>query len=303
MTGQFLSRTWQRAKPAAAVRLGRLVMAALAVLALAGCTFGLVYPRLDSLASWQLDRYFRLESGQERWLDERLEERLGWHQREQLPQWRAALAGLRAEIAEGRLDAERHQYYSELTNTLLKASMAGLVDDTVQLAGTLTDAQVKHVLDHFDEETEELKQELAERADDPSAADRDRYDGLVDDVEQWLGSVSEAQQAYLQQWQRQAIRWGDYALDSRQRWREFMVASLATRTDPVATRRAVETMFLTPAELRSPAYQAAVLQQSEHRRALHLYLLQSMTAEQKQHLLGEIDSYLEDLDELLADPV
>ena len=277
---------------------------AAALLALSGCTLGLIYPRLDSLISWQLDRYLRLETGQERWLDERLEERLGWHQREQLPQWREALAGLRADIANDQLDASKLSQYGERTEGLLKASLAGLVDDTTQLAASLTEPQVQHLLEHFDEETEEFAEELAERQEeDPVERERDRFEGLLEDVEQWLGSVSPEQKVFLQEWQRQSIRWSDYALESRQRWRDFIVQALQQRSDTVATRAAVETMLLAPATLRSESYQAAATRQVEHRRALHLYLLQSMTPKQKKHLLAELDEYLEEMDDLLADNV
>lgn len=290
MTGQFLSKF-----------PGRWLATGLAALALTGCTLGLVYPRLDSLVGWQVDRYLRLESGQERWLDERLEERLGWHQREQLPAWRTALAGLRDDIANDRMTDARLQALNEQTGTLIKASVSGLIDDTVQLAGTLTDKQIEHLLAHLDEETEEFREELAEREQDPQATEEERFENLLDDVEQWLGSVTDEQITYLRDWQQQSIRWSDYTLESRQRWREFIVASLAQRTDPVATRAAVERMFLNPASLRSDAYQAAIARQTDHRRALQLYLLQTMTPKQKAHLLGELDDFLEDIDELLAE--
>ncbi|HEX4910465.1 MAG TPA: DUF6279 family lipoprotein [Permianibacter sp.] len=290
MTGQFLSKF-----------PGRWLAVALATLALTGCTLGLIYPRLDSLVGWQVDRYLRLESGQERWLDERLEERLGWHQREQLPAWRKALAQLRDDIANDRMTDERLSALNDQTGDLIKASVSGLIDDTVQLASTLTEPQIEHLLAHLDEETEEFKEELAERQQDPDATERERFDSLLEDVEQWLGSVTDEQKVYLRDWQQRSIRWSDYTLDSRQRWREFIVASLAQRSDPVATRAAVERMFLNPASLRSEAYQAAIAQQTGHRRALQLYLLQTMTAKQKAHLLAELDDFLEDIDELLAE--
>ena len=290
MTGQFLSKF-----------PGRWLAVALATLALTGCTLGLIYPRLDSLVGWQVDRYLRLESGQERWLDERLEERLGWHQREQLPAWRKALAQLRDDIANDRMTDERLSALNDQTGDLIKTSVSGLIDDTVQLASTLTEPQIEHLLAHLDEETEEFKEELAERQQDPDAIERERFDSLLEDVEQWLGSVTDEQKVYLRDWQQRSIRWSDYTLDSRQRWREFIVASLAQRSDPVATRAAVERMFLNPASLRSEAYQAAIVQQTSHRRALQLYLLQTMTADQKTHLLAELDDFLEDIDELLAE--
>ena len=290
MTGQFLSKF-----------PGRWLAVALATLALTGCTLGLIYPRLDSLVGWQVDRYLRLESGQERWLDERLEERLGWHQREQLPAWRKALAQLRDDIANDRMTDERLSALNDQTGDLIKASVSGLIDDTVQLASTLTEPQIEHLLAHLDEETEEFREELAERQQDPDATERERFDSLLEDVEQWLGGVTDEQKVYLRDWQQRSIRWSDYTLDSRQRWREFIVASLAQRSDPVATRAAVERMFLNPASLRSEAYQAAIVQQTSHRRALQLYLLQTMTADQKTHLLAELDDFLEDIDELLAE--
>lgn len=300
MTGQFLSKPAGR-RGERLTGIPRLIVLLVTAALLAGCSIGLVYPRLDMLASWQLDRYLRLESGQERWLDERLAERLAWHQREQLPRWRDALVAVRGDIAADRLDAERHRQYNDTMRELIRASMTGLIDDTAQLASGLNDAQAQHLLAHFDEETEELQEEIAEAAAEPVEAEQDRYDELKDGVEQWLGDLSQDQEAYLKQWRDSAIRWDDYALDARQRWRQFISLSMSQRADPVATRAAVEQMFLRPESLRSEAYQEAVTRQAERRRELHLYLLQTMSEQQKQHLLNEFDELIEEVDELLAD--
>jgi hypothetical protein len=308
MAGQFLhSRSWRWAASAQAalrrflVVFGRGAAALLAIALLASCSLGMIYPRLDTLASWQLDNYLKLESGQERWLDGRLEERLAWHQREQLPKWREELATLRQDVAEGRIDADRHQQLSEVMRDLIRASMTGLVDDTVQLAGKLTDTQVQHLLQEFDEDTEDLQEEIAERAADPADAEHERRENLQEDVEQWLGSYSKEQAAYLQQWSDGAIRWSDYALESRQRWRDFIVQTLTQRGDPAAARAAIEQMLLRPESLRTETYQDAVTRHTEHRRALHLHLLQTMSEKQKAHLLSELDELIEDIDDLLAD--
>ncbi len=303
MAGQFLhsrisANWWRRAG-----RFGRAGLLLTLFGLLAGCSLGFIYPRLDTIAGWQLDRYLRLESGQEAWLDERLEERLSWHQREQLPQWREALQALRSDIANNTLDADKHQFYSTQIKSLMQASASGLVDDVVALAAGLNDKQVQHFFAHYDEETEEMREELAEANADPEASVKERQDELIEDVEQWLGRVNDDQKTFLRQWAQESIRWSDYALDSRQRWREFLDQSLAARQDPVATRAAVEQMLLQAERLRSPEYQAAIDKQAAHRRALHLYLLQSMSEKQRQHLLGELDDVLEELDDLLADPV
>ncbi|NQD38569.1 hypothetical protein HPT27_16215 [Permianibacter sp. IMCC34836] len=279
--------------------LGRVLAVTLALLLLAGCSLGFVYPRLDTLIGWQLDRYLKLESGQERWLDERLDERLAWHQREQLPRWREALGSLRSDIAERRLDGERYLQYSEQVRSLLSASAAGLVDDAVKLAAGLSDRQIAHLLKRYDEDTDDLVDELAERAADPSERLAERFDDSRDEIENWLGDLTDDQQAYLRQWQTQAIDWGDFALVSRQRWREHIVQTLSNRSDAVALQAGVAQMLLQPESLRAPAYQAAVAKQTELRRDLQLYLLQTLTDKQRQHLLGELDDILEDIDDVL----
>ncbi len=308
MAGQFLHNR-QSGTPTAsdgprrAGRFGRAVLLLTLFGMLAGCSLGFIYPKLDTVVGWQLDRYLRLESGQEAWLDERLEERLSWHQREQLPQWREAVMALRTDIANNTLDAERHAVYSAQIKSLIHASAAGLVDDAATLVAGLGDKQIEHFFAHYDEETEELQEELAESDADPEAIAKERQDELIEDIEQWLGKVNAEQKAYLQQWSQESIRWRDYALDSRQRWRDFIGQTLAARQDPIATRAAIEQMLLRPESLRSAEYQAAIDQQADHRRALHLHVLQSMTEKQRSHFLAELDDLLEELDDLLADPV
>jgi hypothetical protein len=270
----------------------------LACLVLAGCMFRLVYPRLDTIAVWQLDRMLRLDRQQERWLSARLEERLSWHRRHELPRWRDWLQAVRDDVAAGRMDAERHAEHRRRLDELFQHTAAGFVDVLVTLAARLDDRQVARFFERYDERTEELEEELA----DTSTGEwlEVRREEAEEQAEKWLGRLTPEQQAILGEWTRETPDWRPQTIETRRRWRAALAESLAARADPARLRAATERMLREPESLHSPAYREIVEAHEARIRALHLKLLETSGDDQRRHLVEKIQGWLDDVAALCA---
>ncbi|QGX38982.1 DUF6279 family lipoprotein [Permianibacter aggregans] len=161
------------------------------VLLLSACSFTFMYPRADFFLGWQIDSYLRLESAQERWLDERLEARLRWHHQQELPRWRDWLVALRNDVAEQRIDEAGYEQYMEQLSQLLRATSAGLIDDGTALIQRLSDEQAKALLERLQEEVDEEIEELADESLEEHL--EQRYERSVDNYEDWFGRLSDEQ--------------------------------------------------------------------------------------------------------------
>jgi hypothetical protein len=267
-----------------------------ACLLLTGCLFRFVYPRLDTIAVWLVDRELGLSREQERRLAVQLEERLAWHRREQLPLWRDWMQAVRDDVAAQRMTAERHQEHRRRLVWLMREGAGGFVDVVAALVASLDDRQIARFLGRYDEATEELREELSGATADERLAERRRQ--AEERAEKWFGPLTPAQEEFLAAWSGEAIDWNADRLASRERWRAALAETLAARSDAAKLRADVERLLRRPESLRGPAYEKEIERYDSHLRALHLHLLGAATDEQRRHLLGEIDDWLDDLSAL-----
>lgn len=268
------------------------------VLLLSACSFTFMYPRADFFLGWQIDSYLRLESAQERWLDERLEARLRWHHQQELPRWRDWLVALRNDVAEQRIDEAGYEQYMDQLSQLLRATSAGLIDDGTALIQRLSDEQAKALLERLQEETDEEIEELADESLEEHL--EQRYERSADNYEDWFGRLSDEQRQAVRDYVQQSPDMRPHVIESRQRWYRYIEEVLANRHDDAATRAAVQRMLTEPESLRTPEYQALWQQRGEQRKQMLGVIYRSASDEQRQHLLEELDEWIEDFNEMIA---
>lgn len=268
------------------------------VLLLSACSFTFMYPRADFFLGWQIDSYLRLESAQERWLDERLEARLRWHHQQELPRWRDWLVALRNDVAEQRIDEAGYEQYMEQLSQLLRATSAGLIDDGTALIQRLSDEQAKALLERLQEEVDEEIEELADESLEEHL--EQRYERSVDNYEDWFGRLSDEQRQAVRDYVQQSPDMRPHVIESRQRWYRYIEQVLANPQDEAATRAAVTRMLTEPESLRTPEYQALWQQRGEQRKQMLGIIYRSASDEQRQHLLAELDEWIEDFNEMIA---
>lgn len=268
------------------------------VLLLSACSFTFMYPRADFFLGWQIDSYLRLESSQERWLDERLEARLRWHHQQELPRWRDWLVSLRNDVAEQRIDEASYQQYMEQLSQLLRATSGGLIDDATALIQRLNDEQAKALLERLQEEADEEREELAEES--LEEYQEQRFERSIDHYEDWFGRLSDEQRQAVRDYVQQVPDMRPLLIESRQRWYHYIENVLANRHDEAATRAAVTRMLTEPESLRTPEYHALWQQRSEARKQMLSVIYRNASDEQRKHLIEELDEWVDDFNEVIA---
>src|SRR5690606_4181604 len=106
----------------------RLLLLALLGATLVACS-SLSYRAADVWLRWNLNGLVSLDGAQERALEQRLDQLLNWHRREQLPRYRQWLEEARAELAEPALPAARWRARSEELRLFWVDAMARLQSD------------------------------------------------------------------------------------------------------------------------------------------------------------------------------
>ena len=117
---------------------------------------------------------------------------------------------------------------------------------------------------------------------------------MVDRLEMWIGDLTDAQYAAVQQWSRNIGATTDQWIANRRRVQENFRALIATRKIDPAFKEKFTDLLVSPAEVRTKAYQARLDRNS----ALMLDLLtdieQTLTGAQRSHLLAYLESLAED---------
>ena len=268
------------------------------MLSLSACSFKFIYPRADFFIGWQIDSYLRLESAQERWLDERLEQRLRWHHQSELPRWREWLFTLRTDIAEQRLTPEQYDDHMAQMSALLRQSSASVVTDGVELIQQLNEQQVAHLLKRLQEDAEEAQEEALEMNEQEYR--EERVENTVDNLEKWFGRLDDGQIAFVQAYVAQGPDLRTEMIASRQRWASYINETLQNRADTEQLTIALRRMLTQPESLRTPEYHAQWQQQGQLRRAMLSSIYQSASEQQRKHLLKTLDDWIEDFDDLIA---
>ena len=180
-----------------------------------GTTF--VYNRLDVILPWYIDDYAELNGHQDAYLDEVLTPFLNWHRQQELPAYLSVIEDIDAHLDDTLTEADVAEIFSEFEAAWLRIEAKGL-DWLLDLGGQLSEKQMANVIEALWEQQEEFQEEYLER--DDAEFYEDSYDNLLDNVEEFLGNVSDAQREQLRlaanALQRSDVEW----LKERAEWIE-----------------------------------------------------------------------------------
>lgn len=271
--------------------LGLLAM----LLVLGGCAVRLAYPRLDTLVRWELDDYLDPDKAQTGWLKERLALLLDWHRREELPQYLSALDSLRADISGRNLDLARVEAHRAAIARAWDALVQQVRPEAEALVMRLDERQVRHLLTKLDEANREEDEEYAEWAalDADERADK-RYERWEDRLSDFVGRLSDEQQAMIRAFTDQHPDLHAGRMASRQTWRMELEELLARRSDPQAVAVRVGALF-DAGKWRTPEYNAAMAAERHRQDRFYVAFAATLSERQRARFLETLADWREDL--------
>ena len=272
-----------------------------ALLLITACGPRWYYHHLDWMIPWYVDDYLSLDTGQRSALETRLARQLNWHCQTQLPEYAAFLRSVGQDFEDPDQSVTRAQFarYLETLRQYWKALMARIGPDLADILITASDEQVEELFRNIEEDNLERQRTYVDPPEDEIL--RNRTDRMVDRLERWVGDLTDAQSAAVQQWSALIGATSDQWLANRRRVQQAFRELIATRKEDATFKEKFTALLVSPEGVRTPAYQARL----DRNIALMLDLLtkieQLLTEAQRAHLLAYLDSLAEDFEVLACD--
>jgi hypothetical protein len=259
------------------------------------------YQHLDWMIPWYVDDYLSLDSDQRSELEIRLARQLNWHCRTQLTEYAAFLRSVHTEFENPDQTVTREQFahYLETLQQYWKDLMAQIGPDIGDILVTASDEQIDELFRNIEEDNLEREQTYV----DPPERNilQNRTDRMVDRLERWIGDLTDAQYAAVQQWSRRIGATADQWMANRRRVQQAFRKLIDARKVDSAFKEKFTTLLVSPEVLRTAAYQARL----DRNIALTLRLLtdieKTLTTTQRSHLLAYLESLAEDFDVLACE--
>jgi len=283
-----------------------LLIAALCCIALVatGCSMAtLAYRNAPTLISWRAGSYFDLDSDQRAEFEQRLERVHAWHRREELPRVIATLREARRRI-DGEVSSADAKWLAAAVQDNYRKAAAQIVDESADMIPTLRPEQFAALERKFAEVDEEFVEEWIEAS--PEDIRDARIERVTKRAEEWLGRLEPDQRKWLRS------RLDEIPTDYRaaradrlRRQAEFLAllrgdaTALRTRMDGMAALTPLKRWVIDWDYGRSPSELARIDRLMGDYSELYVELINRATPEQREHLRGRVDAYIDALSKQL----
>lgn len=258
---------------------------------LSGCAVRFVYNQLDWLIPWYLDDYIELEGPQKAQFRTRLEAYLTWHRHEQLPQYADFLEQVATQAEQGLSEADVASIQVR-TQQLAQVLVDKLQPDMLDLFAMATDEQVDGLFERFAEDNETYRKDVlalsAKEQRKQRAKEARHY------AERWTGSLNKQQRQLIEDWSQNYAIMGDEWLETQLIWQQEFRRVLALRHDRTAYDAAFKHLLAHPEFGRSEVLEQKLAHNESAVIQLYLHLDQSLTKEQRAHMVKKLRSYADD---------
>lgn len=277
----------------------RLWLAAVAMLVLAACSaIKFTYNNADTvirLAAWD---YLDLERAQEDELKLLIAKYMDWHRREEMPLI-AKLAGEALDRTGRRITAADVAWVIEQGRARLRKASSRAAEDASPVLATLNEDQIKSLQKKFAKSNAKFEKEFL--AGDDAKRAKARRKRMVDNIEEWTGNLTDAQEARIDQFVRLHPRSAELRMTERLRWQAEVVSVLRSNRDPAALATRLAAVFAEPERGRSEEYLREAKRWEADLAQTMVELEAMLTPEQRRRALQRLAGLAKDIRELAGD--
>jgi len=283
-----------------APRIARWACAALAAASLAGCgaVVRLAYNNADYAARVAAHEWFDLHGDQSDLMRARIDDFHAWHRRYELPAYGRLFSGAADRVARG-LTREDVQWALDGVRARYRALAEQAAADIAPVAATFTPANFKALERKMAENNAKFEKDVLKL--DPAKRERNRFKTITGRFEEWLGSLTPAQEELVRRFVRSGSDMLPVMLEDRKRRQRELVRLLETyRTSPeLASRLAA---YLADIERgRGPEYAALARAREAEFVQLVLDLDRTLTPKQRDHAVAKLRSYADEFNVLAGE--
>ena len=275
--------------------VARWTMAVAGLAVLAGCTaLQLGYNNADSLIHWRSGRYFGFEAEQKADFERRVQKFMAWHRKAELPKYVVLANGLGDRLARGVTLPDLEWGYDSF-QVLLRQTLRAAAVETGELLDTLNPAQVERFQARLAKENRDFAKDHV-IAESPEARRAKRVKRNVDRMEEWFGSLTEAQVERIRLYSARA------PLDDilRDQDRKRMQRELVGMINAKETRRKLEAWAIAWDQNRDPEYETLRKQNLREYFGMLIDLDKTLSAEQRNRAVQRLRGFAGDFLALVA---
>lgn len=279
------------------LRLKTLLLAGCCGLLLAGCSTKITYNFLDWWMTWHINRYISLEAEQRQVLTQEIKHFHAWHRSNELPRYGQLLAQLKQHLQHREMNADRLGTFADEAVSLWQASLAQLVSPTAELLGSLSDRQVKELLQNLAQQHQQYRKEYVDLS--PEDLQQQRQERMEDILEDWIGRLNRSQRAQIAAWAGNLRNNGEWGLRERQRWSQRLEALLLQR-HTADLHQPLQRLFLRSERDWSSTYRDNLFANRHATLQLITQLNNTLSDEQVRQRNRRLQRYIDDFNALSA---
>ena len=278
------------------MRIARLTLTLLLIGTLIGCSANrLLYNRADTFIRWAADDYVTLNREQQAAFDQRLDDFLAWHRREELPRYREFIVTSLDTLEDG-VTLEEAVVISKEIDLAADRFQGQFIELLLATAEGLSDKQVQDFL-------AELERNQAEYADERLVRDEETYYAdsaktMKDLVKRLIGRLNRDQRAEIEKRSMGLTRLDGLWHDDRARWGRALRVILEAKVP--GWQAEIRKLGETRSEARIPEYVAGIEHNGDVILALLVDIINSRTERQDRRMRRFLQGLVDDIDALTA---
>ncbi len=265
------------------------IIVVLFLVLLNGCTFRFIYNHSDTVFLWRIDDFLDLTREQERFLKPRIMAHVRWHRDNEVQSYIDFLKELQNRIRD-QVSAEDLQWFYASLRPFRAHLGRQLQQDAVMLFATVNKRQIEHLKEELADGNEEFVERLAMT---PEKRLANKVDGIVDKLEKWTGSLSSEQERQIAALMAHVPDVTDDWLTYRRGRQQEFVQLVQQASEGTAVEAALYEWFTRsrPEKFRD-FYDATD--------AMVLSVDKLLTEKQRQHVIAEIQEWIDDMTTVLT---
>lgn len=279
--------------------LKKLLLPLILLFSLNACSTKVSYFFLDWAIEWEVEEYVNLDKSQQKQFDALVKKFLVWHREVELPKYSAQLQELLQLLQQDKLTPELWVSQVDQAKAHWFRIFHFLLPELVPMMASLSDEQVTDIIAQLKKEEQELSDEYAGKSQAELIEKSDK--SLIEQADDWLGSVTDEQKALIHQNNSQRLATLDMWLEYRHEWLRLFEQALSRRDNSHLLTQNMIILMTQPDNLKSEIHKQKLLKNTENFGALLINLNHTLQDKQRKKFNKKLNVLIDDLNELSLD--
>jgi truncated hemoglobin YjbI len=279
--------------------LKKLLLPLILLFSLNACSTKVSYFFLDWAIEWEVEEYVSLDESQQKQFNAIVKKFLVWHRQVELPKYSAQLQELLQLLQQDKLTTELWVSQVDQAKAHWFRIFHFLLPELVPMMASLSDEQVTEIIAQLKKEQQELSDEYAGKSQAELIEKSDK--SLIEQADDWLGSVTDEQKALIHQNNSQRLATLDMWLEYRHEWLRVFEQALSRRDNSHLLTQNMIMLMTQPDNLKSEIHKQKLLKNTENFGALLINLNHTLQDKQRKKFNKKLNALINDLNELSLD--